>query len=152
MGEDESWQEDGLAPYLWGRKRDSHLGRVIRFSALVAHKSRRMGRSTTPNILPILVLCAKGAMGKGEGGEQIRLRHFWYRRDRRTAHWSQETLVASCCAYLSHVQRPLKRRRGEKDFEPSESGQIRFQILKPLLRCQSIGPDVSRVCRQMRCT
>ena len=39
MGEGEGGKEDGIAPFLWGRKRDSHLGRVIRFSALVAHKT-----------------------------------------------------------------------------------------------------------------
>ena len=56
MGEGEGGKQDGIAPFLWGRKRDSHLGRVIRFSALVVHKNRRMGRSATPNILPVFVL------------------------------------------------------------------------------------------------
>lgn len=56
MGKGEGGEEDGLAPFLWGRKRDSHSGRVVRFSGLVAHKNRRTGPSATPNILPVLVL------------------------------------------------------------------------------------------------
>jgi hypothetical protein len=56
MGKDEGGEEDGLAPFLWGRKRDSHLRRVIRFSALVAQENLRMGRSTTLSILPALLL------------------------------------------------------------------------------------------------
>jgi len=41
MGEGKGGEEDGLVPFLWGRKRDPHLGRVIRFRGLVAHKNQR---------------------------------------------------------------------------------------------------------------
>jgi hypothetical protein len=46
MGADQGGKEEGLAPFYGGRKRDSHLGRVIRFSAcpyagfLVCHQHR----------------------------------------------------------------------------------------------------------------
>jgi hypothetical protein len=43
MGEGEGGEENGLAPFYGGRKRDSHLGRVISFSALVAHKKPAHG-------------------------------------------------------------------------------------------------------------
>jgi hypothetical protein len=56
MGADQGGKEEGLAPFYGGRKRDSHLGRVIKFSAWWHTKNRRMGRSTTPNIPPVLVL------------------------------------------------------------------------------------------------
>jgi hypothetical protein len=32
MGKGEGEEEDSLSPFLWARKRDSHLGRVIRLS------------------------------------------------------------------------------------------------------------------------
>jgi hypothetical protein len=56
-GQDEGWQEDGLSSFIIiGTPTLLHLARVVRFSALVAHKNRHVGRSATPNILPFLML------------------------------------------------------------------------------------------------
>ena len=49
-------KKTALAPSLLWTPTLLHLARVLRFSALVAHKNRRMGRSATPNILPVLAL------------------------------------------------------------------------------------------------
>jgi hypothetical protein len=44
MGADQGGKEEGLAPFYGGRKRDSHLGRVIRFSAWWRTKKPAHGR------------------------------------------------------------------------------------------------------------
>jgi hypothetical protein len=56
MGADQGGEEDGLAPFYGAANATLILGCVIKFSAWWHTKNWRMGRSTTPNIPPVLVL------------------------------------------------------------------------------------------------
>ena len=55
MGADQGGEEEGLAAFYGAQTRLS-FRTCYQIQRLLAHKNRRMGRSATPNILPVLVL------------------------------------------------------------------------------------------------